>query len=36
MLAIEDGMLLYYGSFTKVLQIDLNKCKRGKDFGRGF
>ena len=36
MLAIEDGMLLYHGSFTKVLQIDLNKCKRGKDFGRGF
>ncbi len=36
MLTIEDGMLLYHGSFTQVSRIDLDKCKQGKDFGRGF
>ena len=36
MLTLTDGMLLYHGSFTQVSQIDLDKCKAGKDFGRGF
>ena len=36
MLTLTDGMLLYHGSFTQVSEIDLNKCKQGKDFGRGF
>ena len=36
MLTLTDGMLLYHGSFTQVSQIDLSKCKQGKDFGRGF
>lgn len=36
MLTLTEGMLLYHGSFTQVSQIDLNKCKHGKDFGRGF
>lgn len=36
MLTLTDEMLLYHGSFTRVSEIDLNKCKRGKDFGRGF
>ncbi len=36
MIALEDGMLLYHGSYTEVAQIDLAKCATGKDFGRGF
>lgn len=36
MLTLTDGMLLYHGSFTQVPQIDLHKCRQGKDFGRGF
>ena len=36
MLTLTNGMLLYHGSFTQVSQIDLSKCKQGKDFGRGF
>ena len=29
-------MLLYHGSFTQMPEIDLSKCKQGKDFGHGF
>jgi hypothetical protein len=29
-------MRVYHGSDTQIEQIDLNKCKFGKDFGRGF
>ena len=36
MFTLTDGMLLYHGSFTQVPQIDLHKCRQGKDFGRGF
>ena len=33
---LEDGMLLYHGSYAGVESIDLNMCTSGKDFGRGF
>lgn len=36
MIELEDGMLLYHGSYAEVSEIDLKKCKQGKDFGRGF
>lgn len=36
MMKLENKMLLYHGSFTKVTEIDLSKCRKGKDFGRGF
>lgn len=29
-------MKVYHGSDTPIEEIDLNKCKFGKDFGRGF
>ena len=33
---LKDGMILYHGSYTPVLNIDLTKCAAGKDFGKGF
>ncbi len=33
---LQDGMLLFHGSYTAVEQIDLNQCVWGKDFGKGF
>lgn len=29
-------MKLYHGSNVEIEQIDLNRGRRGKDFGRGF
>ncbi len=29
-------MKVYHGSDTRIEEIDLEKCKYGKDFGRGF
>ena len=29
-------MKLYHGSYTTVKEIDLSKCERYRDFGRGF
>lgn len=29
-------MKVYHGSDTQIEQIDLSKCKPGKDFGQGF
>lgn len=33
---LKNGMLLYHGSYTEVQDISLEKCSRGKDFGKGF
>jgi len=33
---LENGMLLYHGSYSAIDLIDLNKCADGKDFGKGF
>lgn len=33
---LQDGMLLFHGSYRPVESINLNKCNWGKDFGRGF
>lgn len=29
-------MILFHGSNTKILKIDLSKCRPNKDFGKGF
>jgi hypothetical protein len=29
-------MKLYHGSYTKIVEVDLSKCERYKDFGQGF
>ena len=29
-------MLLYHGSNQEIMEIDLERCKPNKDFGRGF
>lgn len=36
MLKLEDGMLLYHGSYCEVSEPDIQKCAAFKDFGRGF
>lgn len=36
MVELVEGMSLYHGSYTPVTEIDLDKCRQGKDFGRGF
>ena len=36
MIGLQDGMLLYHGSYTAIPQIDLNRCFGGLDFGQGF
>ena len=33
---LKEGITLYHGSYCVVDNIDLSKCHRGKDFGRGF
>lgn len=33
---LKDGQFLFHGSYVEVSSIDLHKCKRGLDFGRGF
>ncbi|MDR2962477.1 MAG: DUF3990 domain-containing protein [Bacteroidales bacterium] len=29
-------MKVYHGSYTKIVEIDLSKCEKHKDFGQGF
>ena len=36
MIELQDGMLLYHGSYIGIPAIDLNRCFGGLDFGRGF
>lgn len=36
MIEMQDGMLLYHGSYAAIPEIDLAKCMRGLDFGQGF
>lgn len=33
---LENGMLLYHGSYAEVKNIDLSRCRAGRDFGKGF
>lgn len=33
---LQDGMLLFHGSYMGITKIDLNRCATGKDFGKGF
>ena len=35
-MTLEDGITLYHGSYTEIDSVDLSKCLRGKDFGKGF
>ena len=31
-----NNIIVYHGSYTEVRNPDLDKCKAGKDFGKGF
>lgn len=33
---LQDGMILYHGSYVPIESIDLTRCATGKDFGKGF
>ena len=33
---LDNGMILYHGSYTAVPEIDLTKCFPGHDLGAGF
>lgn len=33
---LEQGMILYHGSYCIVENPDLQKCAKYKDFGQGF
>lgn len=33
---LKDGTMLFHGSYIEIPIIDLEKCEKGKDFGRGF
>ncbi len=34
--ALEQGTILYHGSYTAVVNPDIVKCAKNKDFGQGF
>ena len=36
MLELKKDMLLFHGSYIGIKDINLSKCMKGKDFGRGF
>lgn len=33
---LDNGLLLYHGSYCEVRKPELEKCARRKDFGKGF
>lgn len=33
---LTNGLILYHGSYCEVRTPDINKCAKGKDFGKGF
>lgn len=35
-MTVDKDLVLYHGSYTAVERPDLNECRKGKDFGRGF
>ena len=36
MLTLNDGLILYHGSYCEVSSPDLKQCAKYKDFGQGF
>ena len=36
MFKLEDGLILYHGSYCEVENPNLSKCAKYKDFGQGF
>lgn len=36
MLELKENLILYHGSYCEVLSLDLKKCAKMKDFGKGF
>jgi len=36
MIKLEDGLILYHGSYCEVKEPDLNKCAKRKDLVRAF
>lgn len=36
MMRVSGNGLFYHGSYVEVTSIDLSKCRKGLDFGRGF
>lgn len=36
MLELQDGFVLYHGSYCEVKEPELAKCAKRKDFGQGF
>ena len=36
MFKLSDGCLLYHGSYACISDIDLDRCRNGLDFGKGF
>lgn len=35
-LRLKDGQSLYHGSYIAVPKVELSRCNKGLDFGRGF
>lgn len=33
---LQNDIILYHGSYTEVVKPDINMCRDGKDFGKGF
>lgn len=33
---LTNGLIVYHGSYIKVVSPQLEMCKAGKDFGLGF